>query len=204
MGKNMKLEKNHFPLCQADHWIWNMGMDVGVMRDRVFRSCSPMMPLQPGLGYRWSWESLEKESCGTWACLGMYTYSPIDPILSRFPFRSFSPSGTLTPQGQGFLWSLPDSHLLNTNTGLKRFSGALGGDPASHLLVEECSHAPHSSHSLGKPGLGTLLHLPRRKEPSMSTLERTKPKMPWGPHWIRWTLALPWKNWSGPRVLTIS
>lgn len=52
----MKLEKNHIPLCQADHWIWNMGMDVGVMRDRVFRSCSPMMPLQPGLGYRWSKE----------------------------------------------------------------------------------------------------------------------------------------------------
>lgn len=48
----MKLEKNHIPLYQADHWIWNMGMDAGVVRDRVIWSCSPMMPLQPGPGYR--------------------------------------------------------------------------------------------------------------------------------------------------------
>lgn len=29
------------------------------------------------------------------------------------------------------------------------------GSPASHPLLEECSHAPHPSHSLGKQGLVT-------------------------------------------------
>lgn len=38
----------------------------------------------------------------------------------------------------------------------------------------------------------------------MSTLEMTKPKVPRGPNWTRWTLALPGNCRSGPRVSKIS
>lgn len=38
----------------------------------------------------------------------------------------------------------------------------------------------------------------------MSTLEMMKPKVPWGPNWTRWTLALPENRRSGPRVSKIS
>ena len=33
MRKNVKLEKNHVPFFQADHWVWNMEMDARVLRD---------------------------------------------------------------------------------------------------------------------------------------------------------------------------
>lgn len=38
----------------------------------------------------------------------------------------------------------------------------------------------------------------------MFTLEMMKPKVPWGPNWTRWTLALPENRRSGPRVSKIS
>lgn len=38
----------------------------------------------------------------------------------------------------------------------------------------------------------------------MSTLEMMKPKVPQGPNWTRWTLALPEICRSGPRVSGIS
>lgn len=45
VGKNMKLEKNHITLCQADHWVWNTETDARVLRDRALQAWSPLMPL---------------------------------------------------------------------------------------------------------------------------------------------------------------
>lgn len=44
VGKNVKLEKNHVPLHQADHWVWDLG-------HRLLQACSPMLPLQLGIGH---------------------------------------------------------------------------------------------------------------------------------------------------------
>ena len=38
----------------------------------------------------------------------------------------------------------------------------------------------------------------------MSLLEMSKPRRPWGLHRMRWTLALPWKDGSGPSVRVTS
>ena len=73
--KNMKLEENRVPLCQADHWVWNMGMGAGILGGRVLRACSPMTPLLLWAGHRRTWDSLGEESWRTWACLGSDTRS---------------------------------------------------------------------------------------------------------------------------------
>lgn len=40
----MKLEKDHIPLRQADHWVWDLV-------HRLLRTCGPVVPLQLGAGH---------------------------------------------------------------------------------------------------------------------------------------------------------
>ena len=53
VGKNKKLEKNHVPLYQADHRVWNLGMNIGVLGEWALWACSPMTSLELGAGHRW-------------------------------------------------------------------------------------------------------------------------------------------------------
>lgn len=62
VGKNVKLEKNHVPCCQADHWVWNVGVDAGILGGTVPWAWGPRLPLPPWAGHRWTWESSEEES----------------------------------------------------------------------------------------------------------------------------------------------
>ena len=130
-----------------------------------------------------------------WPCLNSLSGSVSVLLGPRLP-KDCHPNG--------FLWSLSVPHLLNISTELESFLGATGRPYSSSLATIAQPHPSSLPLSQERLGLVLLLCLPRRKEPSMSTLETIKPKMPWGPHWTRWTLAFPWKNWSGPRVLTIS
>lgn len=43
----MELEEDDIPFSQADHWIWNVGVSVG-----VFQVCGSIMPLQQGVDCR--------------------------------------------------------------------------------------------------------------------------------------------------------
>lgn len=189
MGKNLKLEQDHIPFYQADHRVWNLGVDAGAIRLWV---CSPMPPLQLGAGHRWSWGigGRKAEAPGpTWehtcpllspACL-TFLLGAVPALLPPLPCGpSVTPARLSPPQHKA---------------------------PHPAPFLEECSHAPHPPPVSGQAGAAVCcggLRLPRRKEPSMSSLETTKPKMPRGPHWTRWTLAFPRKNWSGPRVLATS
>lgn len=56
VGKNVKLEKNHVPRCQADHWVWNVGEDAGILGGTVPWAWGPVLPLPPWAGHRWTWE----------------------------------------------------------------------------------------------------------------------------------------------------
>lgn len=74
-----------------------------------------------------------------WGCTHTHllTLSCLDSLLGVSALLGPSP-----PQGQGLLWSLPDSHLLNTNTGLKSFSGALGGGPSFPFISGRMQPCP--------------------------------------------------------------
>lgn len=92
----------------------------------------------------------------------------------------------------------------NARDGADRFLRGQGGPEGPRApLPGRCSQAL-TPPSLGKPGLIAPPCSPRRREPSMSSLEMMTPRRPWGPHWTRWTRALPWENLSGPSVLASS
>lgn len=175
----MKLEKDHVPLHQADHWVWDLG-------HRLLWACGPMVPLQLGAGHGWSCRVWGRKAEGHGPVWGHRHYLPspshIVPTLSHVPVRSSASPKALASRGWPCRLALATCPLL--------------GDVAT---------APTATVS-SQPGLQPdcwVSALPR-KEPSMSSLETMKPKMPWGPHRTRWTLALPWKNWSGPRVFVTS
>lgn len=175
----MKLEKDHIPLRQADHWVWDLA-------HRLLRACGPVVPLQLGAGHGWSWQVWGRKAEGHGPVWGhrLHPLSPpcIVPTLSHVPVRS-----SASPE------ALPSGGRLSR---LALVTRPLPGDVAM---------APTAALS-GQPGLRPdcwVCALPR-KEPSVSSPETMKPKMPWGPHQIRWTLALPWKSWSGPSVLVTS
>ena len=82
VGKNVKLEKNHVPCCQADHWVWNVGVDAGILGGTVPWAWGPVLPLPPWAGHRWTWESSGEESQRTGACLGAPRLSLCPPAPS--------------------------------------------------------------------------------------------------------------------------
>lgn len=175
----MKLEKDHIPLRQADHWVWDLV-------HRLLRACGLVVPLQLGAGHGRSWRVWGRKTEGHGPVWGHRLHPSslpcIVPTLSHVPVRSSASPEALASGGR--------------LSRLALVTRPLPGDVAM---------APTAALS-GQPGLRPdcwVCALPR-KEPSVSSPETMKPKMPWGPHRIRWTLALPWKSWSGPSVLVTS
>lgn len=97
VGKNVKLEKDHVPLHQADHWVWDLG-------HRLLQACSLTMPLQLGAGHGWSWRVWGRKAEGHGPVWGHrhYLSSPpcIVPTLSHVPVRSSASPEALASRGR--------------------------------------------------------------------------------------------------------
>lgn len=57
MGKKMELEEDHISSCKADHWVRNLGVNVGTLP-----ACCPAMSLHPETGCSCSWNNWGRQS----------------------------------------------------------------------------------------------------------------------------------------------